>query len=223
VKVNNDAPSLPRACLFDLDGVLVDTAIYHFQAWRKLALELGLDFTHEENERLKGVSRIRSLELILEWGGISKSPEEKEELAGRKNEWYLEMISAIQPDELLPGTLEFIKAVRAAGIKVGLGSASKNSGIILEKTGLTGYFDAIVDGNIVTASKPDPEVFLKGAELLGTEARDCVVFEDAVSGVGAARAAGMKVVGIGMPEVLSDADLVVSGLHEMTIERLKNI
>lgn len=213
----------PLACIFDLDGVIVDTASYHFQAWRRLAGELGIDFTHHENEQLKGVSRMRSLELILEWGGVSKTEAEKEELARRKNEWYLEMISRMTADELLPGTLEFIRLVKAAGIKVALGSASKNSGLIMEKTGLLNYFDAIVDGNLVTASKPDPEVFLKGAGLLGISPVDCVVFEDAVSGVGAARAAGMKVVGIGTRDVLKDADLVITGLQEMTVERLKDI
>ena len=213
----------PLACIFDLDGVIVDTATYHFQAWKKLANEVGIDFTHEENEQLKGVSRMRSLELILEWGGVSKTEPEKEELARRKNEWYLEMISQMTADELLPGALDFIRAVKAAGIKVALGSASKNSGVIMEKTGLLASFDAIVDGNVVTSSKPDPEVFLKGAALLGIDPADCVVFEDAVSGIGAAKAAGMKVVGIGLPEVLNDADLVISGLHEMTVDRLEEI
>lgn len=214
---------MPAACLFDLDGVLVDTARYHYLAWKRLAAELGIGFTRDDNEQLKGVSRIRSLELIMEWGGITRSAPEMEELAARKNGWYLDMISTMTPEELLPGALGFIRAVRQAGIRVALGSASKNSAIILEKTGIAPYFDAIVDGSTVSASKPDPEVFLTGARMLGVSPGDCVVFEDAVAGLGAARAAGMKVIGVGSPEILKDADLVISGLHEMTTDRLKGL
>lgn len=220
---NTSTPALPKACIFDLDGVIVDTAIYHYQAWKRLANELGFDFTHDDNEKLKGISRIESLELILQWGGVSKTEAERTELARRKNEWYLEMVHQMKPEELLPGVMDFVRAVKAAGIKVALGSASKNSAIIMEKTGLRQYFDAIVDGNTVTSSKPDPTVFLTGAHLINVDPADCVVFEDAVSGIGAAKAAGMKVVGIGSADVLKEADLVVNGLHELTVERLKEI
>ncbi len=223
MKSENEGAFLPEACLFDLDGVLVDTAGYHYLAWKRLAGELGMAFTHADNEKLKGVSRIRSLELLMEWGGISRSAGEMEELAARKNAWYLEMIGNMQPDELLPGALDFIRAVRGAGIRIALGSASKNAGMILAKTGIAAYFEAIVDGNLVPASKPDPEVYLRGAAMLGVTPGACVVFEDAVSGIGAARAAGMKVVGIGSPDILGDADLVISGLHEMTTDRLKEL
>ncbi len=212
-----------QACLFDLDGVIVDTAVYHYKAWKRLAKELGFDFTEEQNELLKGVSRVRSLEIILEIGGVTKTEAEKEELATRKNAWYVDMINQMRPDEILPGAHEFVQACRDVGIKTALGSASKNSMTILEKINMVDLFDAIIDGNKVTQAKPDPEVFLKGADALGVAPSACVVFEDAIAGVEAALNGGMKVVGIGSPSVLKGADLVVSGLSEMTIERLRNL
>ncbi len=212
-----------EACIFDLDGVIVDTAIYHYRAWKKLANELGFDFTEEENEKLKGVSRVRSLELILEWGGVAKNEAEREELATRKNTWYVEMISQMTPDEILPGAKEFLQACKAAGLKTALGSASKNSMMILEKVGIVPLFDAVIDGNKVSKAKPDPEVFLKGAEELDVAPQQCVVFEDAIAGVEAAINAGMKVVGVGSPSVLGKADLVINGLHEMSLEKLSSL
>lgn len=212
-----------KACIFDLDGVIVDTAAYHFKAWKKLANQLGFDFTGEDNEKLKGISRTQSLELILSWGGIVKTEEQKLELATLKNSWYVQMIDKMQPDEILPGALNFLHSVRNAGYKTALGSASKNSIKILEKVNLIQLFDAIVDGNVVTASKPNPEVFLKGAEILGTDPAACVVFEDAIAGVEAALAGGMKVIGIGSAGTLVGADLVVSGLHEMNLEILEKL
>lgn len=212
-----------KACIFDLDGVIVDTAVYHYKAWKRLANELSFDFTEAANEKLKGISRKESLDLILGWGGVDKSEAERAELATSKNSWYVEMIAQMTPAEILPGTLEFLQALKTAGYKIALGSASKNAGFILEKVGLTSYFDAIVDGNLVTASKPDPQVFLKGAELLGIEPGACVVFEDAIAGIEAAKAGGMKVIGIGEPETLKGADLVIPGLHEMNIEKLKEL
>jgi beta-phosphoglucomutase len=212
-----------KACIFDLDGVIVDTAVYHYKAWKRLAIELSFDFTEEANEKLKGISRKESLDLILGWGGVNKTEAERAELASSKNGWYVEMISQMTPAEILPGTLEFLKALKTAGYKIALGSASKNAGFILDKVGLTSYFDAVVDGNLVTASKPDPQVFLKGAEMLSIEPAACVVFEDAIAGIEAAKAGGMKVIGIGEPETLKGADLVIPGLHEMNIEKLKEI
>ncbi len=209
-----------KACIFDLDGVIVDTAVYHFKAWKRLANHLGFDFTEAENEKLKGVSRVRSLQLILEWGGVEKTPEQQSKLADLKNSWYVEMIQGMQPDEILPGAKEFLLMVRNAGLKTALGSASKNSRTILEKVGLIDLFDSIIDGNTVTASKPDPEVFLKGAQSLGFNPADCVVFEDAIAGVEAALAGGMKVVGIGDSANLKGANLVVAGLHEMNLDKL---
>jgi beta-phosphoglucomutase len=212
-----------RACIFDLDGVIVDTAVYHYKAWKRLANELGFDFTEENNEKLKGVSRVRSLELILEWGRVTKTEAEKEELAARKNDWYVEMINHITPAEILPGAKEFLEACRAAGIKTALGSASKNSMTILDHINLTGLFDAIIDGNKVTKAKPNPEVFLKGAEALNVLPAECVIFEDAIAGVEAAINGGMKVVGIGSPKVLRAADLVIGGLNEMSLEKLEEL
>lgn len=212
-----------NACIFDLDGVLVDTAVYHYKAWRRLANELGFDFTEEENEELKGVNRLKSLELILGWGGVQKTSEEIELLAEKKNEWYLEMIASMQPEELLPGSREFLEELKAEGIKIALGSASKNAKIILDKTNISHLFDAIVDGNMVKASKPDPEVFLLGAKLLNMDPKECVVFEDAISGVEAAIAGGMKVIGVGEKEVLEKADVVISSLAEMTFDKINSL
>jgi beta-phosphoglucomutase len=212
-----------KACIFDLDGVIVDTAVYHYKAWKRLANELGFDISEEQNEKLKGVSRMRSLELILQWGGITKTKAEQEELAAKKNGWYVEMISHMTPAEILPGAKEFLETCRAAGLKTALGSASKNSMTILDKINLAYLFDAVIDGNHVSKPKPDPEVFLKGAEALNVIPADCVVFEDAIAGIEAAKNGGMKAVGIGSPNVLTEADLVVSGLNKMSLEMLKKL
>jgi beta-phosphoglucomutase len=212
-----------KACIFDLDGVIVDTAIYHYQAWKRLANELGFDLTEEDNEKLKGVSRVRSLELILQWGGVTKTAAEQEELAAQKNDWYVDMISHMTPAEILPGAKEFLILCRQAGLKTALGSASKNSGTVLDKIGIANLFDAVIDGNHVNKPKPDPEVFLKGAEALAIAPVNCVVFEDAIAGVEAAKNGGMKAVGIGSPAVLTEADLVVSGLNEMSLEKLRTL
>ena len=212
-----------EACIFDLDGVIVDTAVYHYKAWKKLANQLGFDITEHQNEQLKGVSRTRSLELILQWGCITKTPAEQEELASLKNSWYVDMISKMTPAEILPGAKEFLEACRAMGLKTALGSASKNSMMILEKINLVNMFDAVIDGNKVSKAKPDPEVFLKGAEELGIPPANCVVFEDAIAGIEAAKNGGMKAVGVGSPDVLTEADMVISGLNEMTIEKLKGL
>lgn len=212
-----------KACIFDLDGVIVDTAVYHYKAWKRLAAGLGFNFTEHDNERLKGVSRMRSLEIVLECGGIIKNQAEKEQLAAQKNSWYTEMISQMTPDEILPGAQEFVQSCRDAGIKTALGSASKNSMTILNKLNIVTLFDAIIDGNKVSKAKPDPEVFLKGAEELGIEPKYCVVFEDAIAGVEAAKAGGMKAVGIGDSEILHEADMVVSGLDKVTLEDLNKL
>ncbi|GGH08658.1 beta-phosphoglucomutase [Pedobacter zeae] len=206
-----------------MDGVLVDTAVYHYKAWKRLANTMGFDFTEEQNEQLKGVSRVESLNKILAWGGVEKTDTEKEELAALKNGWYVDMITKMTPAEVLPGTVDFLTAIHKAGYKLALGSASKNSAIILEKTDLAHFFDKIVDGNMVTKSKPDPEVFLKGAELLGFKPDECVVFEDAVAGVEAAKRGGMKAIGIGEKSVLGQADLVVSGLDKLKVNDLENL
>jgi len=208
------------ACIFDLDGVLVDTAVYHYQAWKKLANSLGFDFTHAQNEQLKGVNRMSSLDKILNWGNITKTDDEKQDLAALKNTWYVEMISKMSATEVLPGSVELLEELHNSGIKIALGSASKNSGLILERTNLSHFFDAIVDGNSVTTSKPDPEVFVKGGEMLNTPAAQCIVFEDAAAGVEAAIAAHMAVVGVGLPENLPGADFWVKDLSEVTVPGL---
>lgn len=205
-----------RGFLFDLDGVLVDTAQYHFLAWQRMAAELGIHFGEAENEQLKGISRAESLNRILAWGGKTLTDAEKQHWMTLKNDGYLELVRGMPADDYLPGAHEFLRASRAAGIKVALGSASKNAPLILERLGWIPLFDALVDGNVVTASKPDPEVFLEGARRLGLKPEECVVFEDSEAGVEAARRGGMKVVGIGHG---LDADLLVSGLDQLTPEQ----
>ena len=213
----------PSACIFDLDGVIVDTAIYHYEAWKRLANTLGFDFTHEQNEQLKGISRMDSLDLVLGWGNTQKTEAEKSQLAQQKNAWYLELVGKMKPDEILPGIREFIEDLKAADIKIALGSASKNSAEILARTGISDFFDVLVDGNSVARSKPDPEVFSRGAELLGLAPERCVVIEDAAAGIEAAHRAGMKVIGIGDPQVLKNADLVIPDTQKLNINDLKNL
>lgn len=211
-----------KACLFDLDGVVVDTAKYHFIAWKALAEELGFNFTPEDNERLKGVSRMQSLEILLEIGGMEFSEPEKLVMAEKKNTLYVSYIEKMAPDETLPGVEKFLQELRQNGIKIALGSASKNAPMILERIQLSGMFDVIVDGNSISEAKPDPEVFLKGAEKLSVLPEHCVVFEDAIAGIEAARNAGMYCVGIGEPETLGFADLVIPGFDGFTVEKLMN-
>ncbi|MDX9904381.1 MAG: beta-phosphoglucomutase [Bacteroidales bacterium] len=212
-----------RGCIFDLDGVIVDTAKYHFMAWRRLAKELGFEFTVEENEALKGVSRMTSLEILLKTGGVTVSEKDKEVLAARKNGWYVEFISGMTPDEILPGSVSLLKSLRKAGIMTAIGSASRNAGTILDRIALREMFDVIVDGNKIHKAKPDPEVFLRGAEEMNLPPSCCIVFEDAQAGIEAAIAGGMKSVGVGSPELLGRADLVIPNLKNITIRQLRNL
>lgn len=213
-----------QAFLFDLDGVIVDTAHFHYQAWRRLANEkLGFDISEEFNESLKGVSRTESLDRILAHGGVSLEDVTKEAYATLKNQWYVELVNQMTPADILPGVTDFLAQTRADGIKIALGSVSKNAKPILERIGILAAFDAIIDGTKISKGKPDPEVFLKGAEELGIPPSECVVFEDAVAGIEAGRRAGMKTVGIGQPEVLTKADIVRSDLNNFTPSELKNI
>jgi beta-phosphoglucomutase len=209
-----------QACIFDLDGVIVDTAKSHYQAWKRLANEMGFDFTEEDNEKLKGVSRVRSLEILLEIGGVEKSTDEMEALAAKKNKWFVEDIKKLQPEEILPGVSKFLIELREHGIKIALGSASKNASRILESLSLTNYFDAIIDGTKVSQAKPDPEVFIKGAEALGVKAEECIVFEDAQAGVEAAKNAGMLCIAIGSPDNLSGYDYIIPGFEKITYKEL---
>ena len=208
-----------KGFLFDLDGVIVDTAVFHFQAWRRLAQKLGGDFTEEQNEQLKGVSRVDSLNKVLEWTGATVSDEEFQSLMVEKNEWYLELVQGLGPQDALPGALNFLQTAYDQGIKIALGSASKNAPMILEKLGITPLFTAIIDGNNVVNGKPHPEVFLKGAEALGLEPSECVVFEDSIAGVQAAKTGGMSSVGIGDAETLQ-ADIHFTALGDTTPEAL---
>lgn len=212
-----------EACLFDLDGVVVDTAKYHYIAWKALAEELGFEFTLKDNERLKGVSRMKSLEILLEIGGLQFSEEEKQSMAERKNALYVSYIRKMTPNEILPGAREFLQELKASGIRTALGSASKNAPMILERIQLSEMFDAVVDGNSISKAKPDPEVFLKGAEKLGVRPENCVVFEDAIAGIEAARNGGMHCVGIGDQETLGLADLVIPGFEGFTLEKLRKV
>ena len=207
-----------KAFLFDLDGVIVDTAIHHYHAWKRLANELGFDISEEFNEQLKGVSRVDSLNIILEHGGLTLPDEEKRDLAIRKNGWYLELVSRMTPDDILPGVPDFFAQTRKAGLLTALGSASKNAPLILERIGMSEVFDAVIDGTKVGKSKPDPEVFTKGADELEVRYNECVVFEDAVAGVEAGNRAGMFTVGIGSPGVLTLANMVAPSLHELTVD-----
>ncbi len=212
-----------KACIFDLDGVIVDTAKYHFVAWRRLANELGIDFTEKENEKLKGVSRAESLNLILEWGGVKIENEKREQLTDRKNEWYLEHIQKMNEEEILPGVKLLLDVLKEKGIKIGLGSASKNAPMILKQVGLFDYFETIVDGGQVTNSKPHPEVFLKGASYLGVLPAQCIVFEDAEKGVDAALGGGMLAVGVGEEEVLGHAHYVIPDFKNLDYDVLLEI
>jgi beta-phosphoglucomutase len=211
-----------EACIFDLDGVICDTARYHFKAWQRLANELGFDFSEEENEQLKGVSRVESLNLILKWGGKDiRDEEEKALLAEQKNTWYLELIQNMKPSETLPGVEKFLKDLQKRGIKIALGSASKNSRMILERIGLTHYFEVIIDGNSTSKSKPHPEVFLMGAEQLGVSPKNAIVFEDAEKGIEAAVAGGFYAVGIGKALSLDDAHIIIPGFEYIDIEEIQ--
>ncbi len=209
-----------KACLFDLDGVIVDTARYHFIAWKEMADELGFVFTEKENELLKGVSRTRSLEILLELGKIDKTEAAKLQLAERKNQRYLEHVNQMTEAEILPGVTRLLDDLRSNGILIALGSASKNAPLILERIHLKEKFDAIVDGNSVSKAKPDPEVFLKGARLLKVEPNECLVFEDAQAGIDAALNGGMSVIGIGSSENLSYADHIIPGFKKLDYELL---
>ena len=212
-----------KACIFDLDGVLVDTAKYHFVAWKRLANDLGVAFTEHDNEQLKGLSRDASLAYILNKGKISASTSEKEVWKEQKNNWYLELVKAMPEDEVLPNCKELLEDLKNNNIKIGLGSASKNAKLILDRVNITKYFDAIIDGTVTSKSKPDPEVFLLGAKALDTNTNECIVFEDALSGVKAAKTGGFFTVGIGEPEVLNEADVVFPNLNTMNYEELKKI
>lgn len=198
-----------------MDGVIVDTAKYHYLAWRKLANALGFEFTQEQNEQFKGVSRKRCLEILLQIGGIKASQEQFNKWLVEKNEDYLSLIEGMDESEILSDVQKVLRLLKKNHMPIALGSASKNARPILEKVKLMDYFDVIVDGTHVAKAKPDPEVFLMAAEQLGVPPEDCVVFEDAVAGIEAANNAGMLSIGIGEEEVLSKAKFVFGNFTEM--------
>lgn len=197
-----------KAFIFDLDGVIVDTAKYHFLAWKKIANELGIDFTLEHNELLKGVSRVRSLDIILGLGNVKASEENKNKWLIQKNEDYLSYLVDIDESEILPGVFPVLKYLKEKQQAIALGSASKNARPILEKTGILSYFDAIVDGNDVSNAKPDPEVFLIAAQKVGVSPENSIVFEDSIAGIQAANIGKMISVGIGEEKTLHEAKYV---------------
>jgi beta-phosphoglucomutase len=194
-----------KAFIFDLDGVIVDTAKYHYLAWKKIANELGIEFTHEHNELLKGVSRVRSLDIILDLGNVEASQEQKDQWLVQKNEEYLTYLVDMDQSEILPGVMSVLEFLKANQQPIALGSASKNARPILEKTGILSYFDVIVDGNDVSNAKPDPEVFLQAAQKLGMTNENSIVFEDSVAGIQAANIAAMTSIGIGEATILNEA------------------
>lgn len=214
---------MKKAFIFDLDGVIVDTAKFHYLAWRNLAKGIDFDFTEEQNEQFKGVSRVRSLEILLNMANYTATQEQKEVWLVQKNEEYLKYIQKMDQSEILPDVPRVLDYLIENQQGIALGSASKNARPILERVSLIDKFQAIVDGNDVTAAKPDPEVFVKGAQALETEAHDCIVFEDSIAGIQAANAAGMISIGIGDPTVLHEATHVFTNFTELSNDFLQEL
>jgi beta-phosphoglucomutase len=212
-----------KGFIFDLDGVIVDTAKYHYLAWRELANSIGVDFTEVQNEQLKGVSRVRSLEKILAWGQKTITEGEFLELMSKKNNDYLSYIEKMDVNEILPDIPKVLDFLISQKQPISLGSASKNARVILEKVNLINKFDAIVDGNDVSRAKPDPEVFLIAAKSLKLKAEECIVIEDSVAGVQAANIANMVSIGIGDKEVLSEADYIFKDFTEVSTDFIREL
>ena len=204
-----------QGCIFDLDGVLTDTAEYHYQGWQRLADELGIPFDRERNEALRGVSRRRSLGLLL--AGRVYPEEQMLEMMERKNRYYQELLKQITPDDLLPGVRNLLDAVRATGMKIAIGSASKNAREVVQRLHLMPYIDDLADGYSVVRPKPAPDLFVYAAGLLRVCVNACVVFEDAAAGVEAAKVAGMYAVGLGPVERVRQADLILPDLASVTL------
>ena len=209
-----------RAVIFDLDGVLTDTAIYHFHAWKALADELGIAFTEHDNEQLKGVDRLGSLRWILQKAGLTLSGAEEARLMQQKNAHYLELIDHMTAADLYPGVQALFTELRQSGIKIGLASASKNAAFVVERLGIAAQFDYIADANQVINSKPDPEVFLLAANGLSVAPQHCIGVEDALAGIEAINRAGMKAIGIGDAKVLSGAIRVYSSVKAIQLKDL---
>ncbi|GJI96750.1 beta-phosphoglucomutase [Duganella caerulea] len=207
-----------KAVIFDLDGVITDTAHYHYLAWKRLAESQGVHFDHAFNENLKGIDRMGSLDLILASSKRTYTAEEKLALADEKNRHYQELIATMSSADLLPGAVRALDVVRAAGLRIGLASVSKNAFTVLGRLGITDKFDYVVDAATIARGKPDPEIFLKAARELGVAPEDCLGVEDAVAGVASINAAGMFALGIGHPFVLTQADVVITSLNDFNLE-----
>jgi len=214
---------MKKGFIFDLDGVIVDTAKYHYLAWRNLADSLGFGFTEQQNERFKGVSRVRSLDLLLEMGKYQATQSQKEEWLIQKNEEYLAFIDKMNASEILPDVPRVLDFLLDQNQGVALGSASKNARPILKKVGLFSKFQHIVDGNDVTLAKPNPEVFLIGAQKLGITPQNCIVFEDSIAGIQAANKGGMISIGIGKKDILHEAQYVFTDFTEISNEFLDTL
>ncbi|WNF37522.1 beta-phosphoglucomutase [Bacillaceae bacterium IKA-2] len=211
------------AVIFDLDGVITDTAEYHYLAWKNLANSLGIDFDKKSNEQLKGISRMESLEMILKFDKKEAlfSDAEKLEFATKKNQYYQVLIKDISKKDILPGIVELLEKLKANNIKIALASASKNAKVIIEGLGLRSHFDVIVDVEKIKKGKPDPEIFLKGADLLGVPIDRCIGIEDAQAGVEAIKAANMFAVGVGSKDALKRADYIVETTNQLVFEEIK--
>jgi beta-phosphoglucomutase len=212
------APICFDAVVFDLDGVLTDTARYHYLAWKRLADSLGIHFDEAANEHLKGIDRMGSLNLILGDGAGAYSPEKKIALADKKNDHYRQLIATMTEADLLPGARDALLLVKASGLKTGLASVSKNAMTVVEALGIVDLLDDIVDAATITHGKPHPEIFLTAAAHLGVPPARCLGVEDAIAGVRAIKAAGMVALGVGDPAVLTEADMVIPGLHRFTLD-----
>lgn len=223
VKTKTEFPHVIKACIFDLDGVIVDTAHFHYLAWKRLANELGHDLTDSENERLKGVSRMQSLDIVLELAGVSLNLEHREILANKKNIWFNDYVQQMTPMAIFPGVRDLMSVMRSHGLKIGLASSSKNARTVLRLLEIQDEFDAVVDGNMIRYTKPDPEIFLRAADILNVEPAACVVIEDAYAGVEAALAAGMKCIGIGSRETLSEAHVVCGKTSDIRLSTILDL
>ncbi|MFD2612428.1 beta-phosphoglucomutase [Paenibacillus gansuensis] len=212
-----------EAVIFDLDGVITDTAAYHYEAWKELGESIGIAIDEEFNEQLKGVSRMESLERLLRHGNRQDdfTEQEKEKLATRKNEQYKRLIKRVTPDDILPGIKQLLVDIRQDGIKIGMASASKNAFEVVGSLKIAEYFDYIVDSSTVSKGKPDPEIFLKAAEALQVPSSRCIGVEDAEAGIEAIQGAGMFAVGVGKPQLLGKADYLVENTSLLSWPEIK--
>lgn len=209
-----------KACIFNLDGVIVDTRKYHYQAWRRLANQMGFDFPETKSMQLKDIGRLASLEKVLEWGNIYIPEAEKLHWADVKNNWYQDLISTMKPGEVLPGVLFFLRQLKEIGIKTALSSLSRNARVVLQSTNIDSFFDVVLDGNAIKKPKPDPQCYLLAAATLHLKPENCLVFEDSIRGIDAALHGGFTVVGVGKPALLTKAHLTITGFENLNFNTL---